>query len=215
MGRRLYQRIGKRLLDLGLTIPALVVCAPMLALLALLVRFQQGAGIVFYQQRAGRHGMPFTLFKFRTMTEACDGNGHLLSDVQRLTPFGRFMRSASLDELLELINVLKGDMSLVGPRPLLLQYLPLYTPEQMRRHEVRPGITGWVQVNGRNALSWEQKFALDTWYVEHQSLWLDLKILAVTVWKVCRSDGINQPGHATAEYFQGVSQSSEDTTDLS
>jgi lipopolysaccharide/colanic/teichoic acid biosynthesis glycosyltransferase len=215
MGKRLYKRMGKRLLDLGLTIPAFVFCAPILVLVALVVRFQQGAGVIFHQQRPGLHGVPFMLFKFRTMTEARDTNGHLLPDAQRLTPFGRFMRSTSLDELPEFINVLKGDMSLVGPRPLLLQYLPLYTPEQMRRHEVRPGITGWAQVHGRNVLSWEQKFTLDTWYVEHQSLWLDLKILAMTVWKVCRFGDINQPGHATAEYFQGASQASENITDLS
>jgi lipopolysaccharide/colanic/teichoic acid biosynthesis glycosyltransferase len=212
--KRLYQRVGKCLLDLSLTIPALVVCAPLLALVALLLHLHYGAGVVFRQQRAGRHGVPFTLLKFRTMTNACDARGHLLPDAQRLTSFGRFLRSTSLDELPEFINVLKGDMSLVGPRPLLLQYLRLYTPEQMRRHEVRPGITGWAQVNGRNALSWEQKFALDTWYVEHQSLWLDLKILAMTVWKVCRFEGISQPGCATAEYFQGTSQTLEDTTGL-
>jgi lipopolysaccharide/colanic/teichoic acid biosynthesis glycosyltransferase len=147
------------------------------------------------------------MIKFRTMTNARGGNGQLLSDAERLTPFGRFLRSSSLDELPELWNVLKGDMSLVGPRPLLMDYLPLYTPAQARRHEVRPGITGWAQVNGRNAISWEQKFALDTWYVDHRTLWLDLKILVLTVKKVVVRDGINAAGEATMKRFTGVAGS--------
>ncbi len=207
--QRLYPRVGKRLLDLALTLPVLIAGAPLLVLLAFLVRLLHGPGVMFCQPRAGWWGKPFVLFKFRTMTHACDASGALLSDAERLTPFGRLMRRTSLDEWPELINVLKGDMSLVGPRPLLVQYLPLYTPEQMRRHDVRPGITGWAQVNGRNGLSWEAKFAFDVWYVEHQSLGLDLKILAMTVWKVLRSEGVTQPGHTTTAFFQGTPHQSE------
>lgn len=200
-GRHAYG--GKRLLDLVLTLPALVVLAPVLALLALLVRLKLGAPVLFRQQRPGLGGKPFTIYKFRTMTDARDAQGNLLPDAQRLTAFGRFLRSSSLDELPELWNVLKGDMSLVGPRPLLMQYLSRYTPQQARRHEVWPGITGWAQVNGRNALRWEEKFALDVWYVDHQSLWLDAKILGMTVWQVFKREGINQPGQATMEEFLG------------
>jgi len=159
--------------------------------------------VLFRQQRPGLHGQPFTLYKFRTMTDARDAQGNLLPDAQRLMPLGRFLRSTSLDELPELFNVFKGDMSLVGPRPLLMRYLDRYTPEQMRRHEVKPGITGWAQVNGRNAVTWEQKFALDVWYVSNVSLWLDMKIIALTVWKVFKREGISQPGHATAQEFTG------------
>jgi sugar transferase EpsL len=158
---------------------------------------------LFRQRRPGLHGQIFTIIKFRTMTDVRDAQGNLLSDAERLTRFGRFLRSTSLDELPELWNVLRGDMSLVGPRPLLMQYLPRYTPEQARRHEVRPGVTGWAQVNGRNALSWEQKFALDVWYVDHVSLRLDAKIIALTVWKILQREGISQPGQATMEEFQG------------
>lgn len=158
---------------------------------------------MFRQQRPGLGGRPFWLLKFRTMTDACDACGNLLPDAARLTSFGLFLRATSLDELPELFNVLKGDMSLVGPRPLLMQYLERYTPEQARRHEVRPGITGWAQVNGRNAITWEEKFRLDVWYVDNWSLWLDIKIIAMTIWKILKREGISQPGEATMEEFIG------------
>jgi len=190
-------------LDLLLTIPALVLLSPVLALIVLLVRLKLGSPILFRQQRPGLHGTPFTIYKFRTMTDARDAVGNRLPDAQRLTSFGRFLRSTSLDELPELFNVLKGEMSLVGPRPLLLRYLERYTPEQMRRHEVKPGITGWAQVNGRNAITWEQKFALDVWYVDHCSLRLDVQIIALTLWKILKREGISQPGQATMEEFMG------------
>jgi sugar transferase EpsL len=198
-----YHRVGKRLFDLLLAVPTLIVLSPLLTVLALLVRAKLGAPVLFRQTRPGLHGKPFTLYKFRTMTDARDAQGNLLPDAERLTPFGRFLRSTSLDELPELWNVLKGDMSLVGPRPLLMQYLDRYTPEQARRHEVRPGITGWAQVNGRNALSWDEKFRLDVWYVDNMSLWLDLRIVALTVWKILKREGISQPGQATMEEFMG------------
>jgi lipopolysaccharide/colanic/teichoic acid biosynthesis glycosyltransferase len=175
----------------------------MIALIALLVWLKLGPPILFRQQRPGLHGRAFTLNKFRTMTDARDDQGNLLPDARRLTRCGRFLRSTSLDELPELFNVLKGDMSLVGPRPLLTRYLDRYTPEQMRRHEVKPGITGWAQVNGRNAITWEQKFALDLWYVDNWSFWLDLKIIILTIWKVLTCEGISQPGRATMEEFEG------------
>ena len=162
-----------------------------------------GAPIFFRQLRPGRHGKPFTMVKFRTMTDARDASGALLPDADRLTAFGKFLRATSLDELPELWNVVKGEMSLVGPRPLLMQYLDRYTPEQARRHAVRPGVTGWAQVNGRNAISWEQKFALDVWYADNLSFWLDLKILWLTVRKVLRSEGVSQAGQATMEEFRG------------
>jgi sugar transferase EpsL len=184
---------------------ALLLFSPLLGLLALLVRFKLGTPILFRQQRPGLHGQPFTLIKFRTMTDRRDAAGNLLPDADRLTPFGKFLRASSLDELPELLNVLKGEMSLVGPRPLLMQYLPLYTPEQMRRHEVRPGITGWAQVNGRNALTWEEKFALDVWYVDNHTFWLDLKIIFLTLWKIIGREAINQPGQATMKPFEGSS----------
>jgi len=199
-----YVRYGKRILDLALAVPLLVLLLPALALVALLVRIKLGSPVLFRQQRPGLHGKPFTLFKFRTMTDARDVQGRLLPDAERLTRLGRFLRGTSLDELPELFNVLKGDMSLVGPRPLLMQYLDRYTPEQMRRHEVKPGITGWAQVNGRNAITWEQKFALDVWYVDHSSLWLDLKIIVLTAWKILTREGVSQPGQATMEEFMGV-----------
>lgn len=203
--KELYATGLKRLFDLLVTLPALFLLAPLMGLLALLVRFKLGAPVLFRQQRPGLHGRPFTLYKFRTMTDARDAEGALLPDAERLTSFGRFLRSTSLDELPELFNVLKGEMSLVGPRPLLMEYLPRYTPEQRRRHEVKPGLTGWAQVNGRNALSWEEKFALDVWYVEHCSFWLDLKILVLTTGKIINREGISQPGHATMEEFRGSS----------
>ena len=204
MAGSFYVCYGKRLLDLALTVPALIPLAPVLVLVALLGRLKLGSPVFFRQQRPGLHGRPFNLLKFRTMTDARDAQGDVLPDAERLTPFGRFLRSVSLDELPELANVLKGEMSLVGPRPLMMQYLERYTPEQARRHEVRPGLTGWTQVNGRNSLRWEQKFALDVWYVDHQSLWLDMKILAMTAWKLFTREGINQPGHATMPEYKGL-----------
>jgi lipopolysaccharide/colanic/teichoic acid biosynthesis glycosyltransferase len=206
MAKRLYAQHGKRLFDVLLTAPFLLVCAPVVALVALCVRLRLGSPVLFCQPRPGLHGRSFTLLKFRTMTEARNGQGHLLPDAERLTPLGRFLRSTSLDELPEFLNVLRGDMSLVGPRPLLMKYLERYTPEQMRRHDVRPGITGWAQVNGRNAITWEHKFALDVWYVDHLSCWLDLKIVVLTVWRILRRDGINEPGQATAQEFMGRPQ---------
>jgi len=199
----MHYRYGKRLLDLVLSILALTAAMPILAIIGLLVRLKLGAPILFKQLRPGLHGKPFTILKFRTMIDARDTSGNLLSDADRLPPFGRFLRSTSLDELPELINVLKGEMSLVGPRPLLMQYQGRYTTAQMRRHDVRPGITGWAQVNGRNAISWKQKFKLDVWYVDHQSLWLDLKIIALTVGTILKRADISQPGQATAEEFKG------------
>ncbi len=198
----------KRLFDLGVTLAWVFVGIPAMALIAIMIGLTMGRPILLRQWRPGLHGKPFTLYKFRTMTDARDAQGNLLPDAERLTPFGRFLRSISLDELPELINVLKGEMSLVGPRPLLMQYLDRYTPEQMRRHEVKPGITGWAQVNGRNAITWERKFALDVWYVDHQSLWLDLKIIILTVLKIIKREGINQPGQATAQEFMGHSNHS-------
>jgi sugar transferase EpsL len=194
---------SKRAFDLILTTLGLIIISPAIALLAILIRILLGAPVLFRQQRPGYRGRPFTLYKFRTMTDARDSTGRLLPDGDRLTGFGRFLRALSLDELPELFNILRGDMSLVGPRPLLMEYLPLYSPEQRRRHDAYPGVTGWAQVNGRNALDWPARFALDTWYVEHWSFWLDLKILLMTVWKVVRREGISQPGQATTEYFTG------------
>ena len=193
----------KRLFDLIATLLGLLMIWPFVVMLALLTRFMLGSPVLFRQQRPGRHGRPFVMYKFRTMTDARDALGNLLPDEQRLTPFGRFLRSSSLDELPELLNVLKGEMSLVGPRPLLMEYLPLYSPEQARRHEVLPGITGWAQVNGRNAISWEEKFNLDVWYVDNQTFWLDIRILWMTVQKVYIRDGISQEGQATMEAFKG------------
>ena len=197
--------LGKRLFDLVLTIPGALLISPLLAVLALLVRWKLGAPVLFQQTRPGLQARPFTLYKFRTMDEARDAEGRLLSDEVRLTGVGRFLRSFSLDELPELVNVLRGEMSLVGPRPLLMDYLERYTPEQGRRHEVLPGMTGWAQVNGRNAITWEQKFALDVWYVDHWSLVLDVKILAMTLLKTLRREGIGPPGSATPEEFMGTS----------
>ncbi len=193
----------KRLFDLVVTGAGCLVIWPVLLVLALLVRIKHGAPVFFRQQRPGLHGTPFFMYKFRTMTNERDGDGNLLPDDQRLTSFGRFLRSTSLDELPEFINVLKGEMSLVGPRPLLMEYLPLYSKEQFRRHEVKPGITGWAQVNGRNAISWEDKFKFDVWYVDNQSFWLDIKILWMTFIKVLKRDGISQDGQATMEKFTG------------
>ena len=201
----MYRRFGKRLLDLSLTLPALILLSPMLALVTIMVRLRLGSPVLYRQQRPGLHGQPFTIIKFRTMTDSLDAEGNLLPDKDRLTSFGRFLRSTSLDELPELINVVRGDMSIVGPRPLLVKYLDRYTPTQMRRHEVLPGITGWAQVNGRNAISWAEKFALDVWYVDHLSLRLDLQIIALTLWKSLRREGISQAGQATMEEFKDSS----------
>jgi sugar transferase EpsL len=198
-------RIIKPLLDKIIGLMALVVLSPLLLGLALLVRLSLGSPILFCQKRPGLQGKPFELYKFRTMTEARDAQGNLFPDAERLTRLGKFLRATSLDELPELFNVLRGEMSLVGPRPLLMRYLPRYTPDQMRRHEVKPGITGWAQVNGRNAVSWEQKFKLDVWYVDHQSFRLDLKIIFMTIWRILKREGINQPGQATMEEFRGYS----------
>lgn len=193
----------KRLFDFTAALFGLLVLALPLLLVMLLVKRKLGSPVFFRQIRPGMHGKPFQMVKFRTMTDERDAQGQLLSDAVRLTPFGQFLRSTSLDELPELWNVLKGDMSLVGPRPLLMEYLPLYSLEQARRHEVRPGVTGWAQVNGRNAISWEEKFALDVWYVDNQSLWLDIKIIFLTLKKVVVRDGISAEGEATMSKFTG------------
>lgn len=194
----------KRMMDVLVSGLALVLMGLPLLMLAAVVRVRLGGPVLFRQVRPGLHGMPFVMIKFRTMTDQRGLDGELLPDTQRLTPFGRFLRSTSLDELPELWNVLRGDMSLVGPRPLLMEYLPLYSPEQARRHEVRPGITGWAQVNGRNALSWDERFKLDIWYVDHRSLWLDLRILWLTVRKVIVREGISAQGEATMPRFTGT-----------
>lgn len=197
------KRLVKRLVDVVVGAVAVTLLSPLMVVVAVLVRLRLGAPVLFRQVRPGLHGEPFELVKFRTMTDARDADGNQLPDEERLTPVGRWLRSTSLDELPELVNVLRGDMSLVGPRPLLTEYLDLYTPEQARRHEVRPGITGWAQVNGRNAASWDEKLAMDVWYVDHHSLWLDLRILARTVVDVVSRRGIAAEGHATAPKFTG------------
>ena len=196
-------KVLKRQFDLVLALLGLLILSPFLMVLMLLIRLKLGAPVFFTQTRPGKDGDPFRMVKFRSMTDARGADGELLPDAVRITPFGRFLRTSSLDELPELWNVLKGDMSLVGPRPLLMEYLPLYTPEQARRHAVRPGITGWAQVNGRNALSWDDKFKLDVWYVDNQTLWLDIKILWLTVRKVMVSEGISAVGEATMSKFTG------------
>ena len=193
----------KRMFDLTVGGVSVLLLLPVLLVVALLVRLILGSPVLFKQQRPGLAGRPFVMLKFRTMSDATDSNGELLPDEKRLGRFGRWLRESSLDELPELLNVMAGDMSLVGPRPLLMEYLPLYTPEQARRHEARPGITGWAQVNGRNAISWNEKFALDIWYVDHWSLRLDLRILWMTVVRVLRREGIAQEGRVTADRFRG------------
>lgn len=195
--------MSKRLFDLSVAAIALIGLSPLLGIIALLVWLNHGSPVLFRQVRPGRHGRPFTIAKFRTMRDAVDLQLAPLPDAQRLTPLGRLLRRTSLDEVPQLWNVLRGEMSLVGPRPLLMEYLPLYTPRQARRHEVRPGITGWAQVNGRNSLSWEERFELDVWYVENRSFRLDLKILLLTIRKVLRREGISQEGHATMQKFNG------------
>ncbi len=201
---RLYRKFGKRALDLAVAVPALLVAAPVIGLVALAVRCRLGSPVVFRQERPGQDGQPFMLYKFRTMTDTRDGSGTLLPDDQRLPPFGIFLRRTSLDELPQLWNVVRGDMSLVGPRPLMMRYLGRYSPEQNRRHEVLPGITGWAQVNGRNDIPWERKFELDVWYVDHISLGLDLKILWLTALNAVRGSGVSATGHATAPEFEGT-----------
>jgi len=196
----------KRVFDLTASTAGLLVLSPVLAGLALAVRVKLGSPVFFRQVRPGLAGRPFEMVKFRTMRNAHDSNGNLLPDDQRMTPLGSFLRSSSLDELPELWNVIRGDMSLVGPRPLLMQYLDRYTADQARRHEVRPGITGWAQVNGRNSLEWEDRLEMDVWYVDNQSLWLDLKILALTVGKVFRRDGVAAEGHVTMPEFMGSNE---------
>jgi len=195
---------GKRIFDLFLIVILSPILIMLLLLTALLVAAFIGIPVLFRQERAGYKGQVFTIYKFRTMSNARDKHGNLLPDEKRLSAFGKFLRASSLDELPELYNVLRGEMSLIGPRPLLVSYLPRYTPQQNRRHHTLPGITGWAQVNGRNNLSWEIKFELDVWYVDHWSIWLDLQILFKTVYKVIKRDGINQPGNATAQEFMGT-----------
>jgi sugar transferase EpsL len=194
----------KRTLDVIGAAAGLVLLSPVLLATALAVRLRLGSPVLFRQVRPGLHGRPFTMVKFRTMTSAVDERGNLLPDDRRLTAFGRTLRSTSLDELPALWNVLRGDMSLVGPRPLLVEYLPLYTPEQARRHEIRPGITGWAQINGRNTVGWDQRLAMDVWYVDHRCLSLDLRILLLTLGKVSGRGGVSQEGHATMPRFRGA-----------
>jgi len=193
----------KSLSDRLAALVALLLLMPLLVVVALVVRWRLGYPILFRQQRPGYRGKPFWLLKFRTMSNTRDVSGALLPDAQRLTPFGRWLRSTSIDELPELFNILLGEMSFIGPRPLLMQYLPLYSPEQARRHDVKPGFSGWAQINGRNAISWEEKFRLDVWYVDHQSFWLDLRIFLLTIWKVIRREGISAAGEATMPPFTG------------
>lgn len=196
----------KRALDILGAAIGLIVFFPILIAISVMIRREMGSPVLFQQTRPGREGKPFQMIKFRTMRDAIDAYGHPLPDGERLTKLGHFLRSSSLDELPELWNVLKGDMSLVGPRPLLVDYLPLYSPEQARRHEVRPGVTGWAQVNGRNAISWDEKFALDIWYVDNRTLWLDLKIIWLTIRKVVKREGISAAGEATMSRFTGTKQ---------
>lgn len=204
--------ISKRILDITLTIAGGLIISPVIVMTILLVYWYHGKPVLFRQLRPGYKGKPFLVYKFRTMTNKYDEQGNLLPDDQRLTQLGKFLRSTSLDEIPELINVIKGEMSLVGPRPLLMQYLDRYTPEQARRQDVLPGITGWAQINGRNAITWEDKFSFDVWYVDHWSLWIDVKILALTLWKVIIREGISQPGHATAEEFMGTTNNKPSDT---
>lgn len=203
-------------MDICFSLSILLVMSPVLLVLTCLIRLKLGRPVLFKQERPGYQGKPFFIYKFRTMTNQKDKNGQLLPDEQRLTRFGQFLRKTSLDEFPEFVNVLIGDMSIIGPRPLLMNYLPLYSPEQMRRHEVRPGVTGWAQVNGRNAISWEEKFKFDVWYVDHVSFWVDLKIFFLTIFKVFKKEGISAEGSATMPTFTGsATQSCFDPTNRS
>lgn len=204
--KEMSESMLKRVLDIVIASSALVLLSPVYALVAYKVRKNLGSPVLFRQVRPGLHGKPFEMIKFRTMKDALDADGNPLPDSERLTPFGKMLRATSLDEMPELWNVIKGDMSIVGPRPLLMEYLPLYNTEQAKRHNVRPGITGYAQVNGRNAISWEKKFELDTWYVENQSLWLDFKIMLKTIKKVIAKDDISAEGEATMSKFTGTSE---------
>ncbi len=200
----MYRRFFKRVIDFVAALCGLIILSPLLLVVTLWLHFaNKGAGAFFLQERPGKDAKIFKVIKFKTMTDERDADGHLLPDAQRLTKVGKFIRSTSIDELPQLVNVLKGDMALIGPRPLLVQYLPLYSPEQARRHEVRPGITGWAQCHGRNAISWREKFALDVWYVNHLSFRLDLKIAFLTVWKVIKRDGVAKEGMSTTVPFNG------------
>ena len=202
-----YEKYIKRLLDFTLSLLALIILSPVLLVTAALVRIKLGSPIIFHQERPGKSEKIFRLYKFRSMTDERDENGNLLPDDQRLTRFGQILRSTSLDELPELWNILRGDMSIVGPRPLLVKYLPLYNEEQRHRHDVRPGLTGWAQANGRNAISWEEKFKLDVWYVQHISFWVDVKVIFMTVKKVFCRDGISSETSVTMEEFSGTKES--------
>jgi len=204
--RGCYRGLGKRALDIVLSALALIILSPVALIVAIAIRFTMGRPIIFSQVRPGLYGRPFVMYKFRTMLDLYDEKGNLLPDEMRITRLGKFLRRSSLDEIPEFWNVLKGDMSLVGPRPLLMEYLPLYTKEQARRHEVKPGMTGWAQVNGRNAISWEEKFRFDVWYVDNVSFWIDIKILSLTFWKVLKREGISAPDHVTAPKFEGMSK---------
>lgn len=194
---------SKRIFDLVFSTLALIILSPVILLIAILVRIFLGTPVIFRQQRPGYKGRPFYIYKFRTMSDRFGPDGRLLPDAERLTPLGRFLRSLSLDEFPELFNILRGDMSLVGPRPLLMEYLPLYSPEQSRRHDAVPGLTGWAQINGRNAADWPARLAMDVWYVDNWSFWLDIRILLITFWKALKREGVSQPGQATVEYFKG------------
>jgi sugar transferase EpsL len=195
--------ISKRIFDLVIATLGLIILSPIILLTAVFVRIFLGTPILFRQTRPGYKAKPFTVYKFRTMTDARDAQGNPLPDELRLTRFGQFLRASSIDELPELFSILRGEMSFIGPRPLLMEYLPLYSAEQMRRHDVYPGLTGWAQVNGRNAVDWQTRFALDVWYVDHWSFWLDIKIVFMSLWKVIKREGISQPGQATMDYFKG------------
>jgi sugar transferase EpsL len=194
---------SKRLFDITFALIALVVLSPIILVTAILVRVFLGTPIIFKQQRPGFKGRPFIIYKFRSMVDRLTSDGDLVKDGERLTRFGRILRALSLDELPELFNILRGEMSFVGPRPLLMEYLPLYSTEQARRHEVIPGLTGWAQVNGRNAIDWPTRFKMDVWYVDHWSFWLDVRIIFLTIWKVISREGVNQEGQSTVEYFKG------------
>ncbi len=199
--------LNKRVFDLLVSTFGLLILSPLLLIIALAIMLFNGLPILFRQLRPGYQGRPFIIYKFRTMTDEFDFQGRQLPDENRLKRFGKFLRATSLDELPELVNIFKGDMSLVGPRPLLMQYLTRYTPEQARRHDVLPGITGWAQINGRNAITWEDKFRHDVWYVDHWNFWLDMKIIAETIWKVLKREGVNEPGRISAGEFMGTEKS--------